>query len=145
MYEYILSILSIIIGIFIAYLFHYYGKKAAEKHTETLDLLNEKAEGIRQKLDEIDPTKYDSYVIPSEHKPEELSKPSTSDYDSKATECLELLKDKKWKWRSDVILKRKSGLSQTEFDYFVNNTPEVIKSKKPDIYGNDLFSHISKF
>ncbi len=145
MYEYILSILSIIISGVIAYLFYYYSKKATEKQTETLDLLHEKAEGIREKLDKIDKEKHDEYVTPSAQLHEPSSKPSTHNYDTKAKQCLELLKDKEWKWRSDIILIRKSGLTRTEFDYFVNNTAKVVKSKKPDIYGNDLFSHQSKF
>jgi len=139
MYEYILSILGIVISGVIAYLFYYYGKKASEKQTETLDLLHEKADGLRDIIEQTTNTKHD-YETPSESS----IKPTAIDYDKKAEKCLKLLKDPTWIWRSDIILMRKSGLTQSEFDYFVNSTPEIIRSKKPDVYGNKLFTIKSK-
>jgi len=138
----IISIVSIVISGIIAYLFFKLSKKSAKQQNETMETIQTTAEGIRVELDKLTGKEYERETAPKQrHEP----KPSTKDYDKKATKCIELLKDKKWKWRSDVILMRKSGLTQTEFDYFVNNNSEVVRSKMPDIYGNKLFSHTSKF
>lgn len=69
---------------------------------------------------------------------------SNPDYVKKAKKCLEILEKSSKKWRSDVMLMRDSGLTKTEFDYFVNNTPEVIKSRIPDKHKNNLFTHRNK-
>ena len=135
MYEYILSIIGIIIGIFVAILLFILDKKSTKKQIETLNSLDEKADSLRNLIEKITNTKHE-YEIPSES----ISKPTATDYDKNAKKCLELLKDSRWVWRSEIILMRKSDLTQDQFDYFVNNTPEVIRSKKPDDYGNKLFS-----
>ena len=57
----------------------------------------------------------------------------------KIKKCKEILEEPKWKWRTDIVLMKKSGLSEKEFDDFVKFDSDIIESRIPDINGNRLF------
>ena len=53
--------------------------------------------------------------------------------------CLELLRDPEWDYRTEKSLMQGSNTTRKQFDNFLASNPEVILSKKNDIYGNKLY------
>ena len=113
------------------------------------DEIHELTKEIHETVDKIS-----SKLIETSGKPieqittkEDLQTPGIEDtpgYLEKVSKCIDLLKDTKWVWRSDVILMRKSGLNLEQFNHFVSTDNRVVKSKIPDIHGNRLFTLESK-
>ena len=138
-----ISVAGVAISIIIAIV----ANRISNRQNEILTEIDEKAEGIREQLDKlVTDSKEREYENTMKTKPtdEPTSKPTDSKYDEKAKKCMDMLEDKRWTWRSDVILMRKSGLNKKDFEYFVDNTKGVVRSKVPDMYGNKLYSLESK-
>ncbi len=53
--------------------------------------------------------------------------------------CLELLRQPEWDYRTEKILLQDSQMTIKQFQNFLTSHPEVILSKKNDIYGNKLY------
>jgi len=135
-------ILGIVISGGIGLVFFLLNKKGNEQQENLLDQIAQTVEGITNRLMEMSKEK-PGFVSASEA---EIS-PSIKideEYKLMAKKCLELLQDERWTWRSDVILIRKTGMTEQQLDYFVQTTQGVVRSKIPDINGNRLFSLRSK-
>jgi len=53
--------------------------------------------------------------------------------------CMRLLKDRKWRWRTDKTLMRRTKMNKKQFSRFLDDHPEVIESYIDDVSGNKLY------
>ena len=60
------------------------------------------------------------------------------DYPIKAKKLRALLEDETWKWRTENILKLRSGMDDEEFEKFRQDN-RLIPSGIPDVLGNKLW------
>ena len=126
-------ITGVIISFTVGGIFYFLSKKASNK--QTLEEIATVAEIIEKKLDsKIEENK--EFVEIEKTR----SQKTDAKYRKKAGECINILKNGKWVWRSDVILIRKSDMTPNEFENFVNSEPGVVRSKIKDGYGNNLYS-----
>jgi len=74
---------------------------------------------------------------------EKVYKKSEKSLEDKEKDCILLLEDPDWRWRTKKKLKRDSGLSEPEFKNFINknrtSANAIVKSTIPDRLGNELY------
>lgn len=80
----------------------------------------------------------ESFASESSTKPDISAKPDTPT-DIQIQICLDMLNDRKWKYRTAKTLMRRSKMTDKQFEQFLNDHPNVVKSRIDDILGNDLY------
>lgn len=105
-------------------------RKVSNIHTEQKQFMSSTADEVLA-LKRKSPKKED---VPKsdEGEPEEPS-------EIQVAKCLELLRDPEWDYRTEKSLMQGSNTTRKQFDNFLASNPEVILSKKNDIYGNKLY------
>lgn len=53
--------------------------------------------------------------------------------------CLRLLRDRRWDWRTDKTLMRRTRMNKKQFSRFLDDHPEVVESYIDDVSGNKLY------
>ncbi|WP_420545355.1 hypothetical protein [Nitrosopumilus sp.] len=133
----IIGVLGIVISIGLGVGLFFLGKLDSDRNKHLLEGLSNALANIGNDESnlKIEKTSETDYSTVSSSAPTNVSEETQR----KIEKCKEILEEPKWKWRTDIILMKKSGLSEKEFDDFVKSNSDIVESRIPDINGNRLF------
>ncbi len=104
-------------------------RKVTSMQTEQKQFMSSTAEEVLSLKRETPEKKY---LKRDEDEPEQPNK-------IQIAKCLELLHQPGWDYRTKKSLLEDSEMTKKQFENFLASNPEVILSKKNDIYGNKLY------